>query len=442
MLINPLNSFPWVINGLVQAFVSLRRMQAFLNLENLNWLSYYSYNELEVNQSDVLVLRDGQFNWKKLDDTRHDSSTRNSDEAVAASLLTPNVERPALSNVNLTIKKGSLVGVLGKVGAGKTSLLHCLMGELEKLNGKIRIDPELCSNGFAYVGQETWIEGSSLKENILFGNEYDEVLYKRVIDACALTSDLEMLPRGDETAVGENGICLSGGQKARLTLARACYSLNTKEVFLLDDPLSAVDAHVAKHLFTSCISTLLANKTRILCTHHFKYLMSADLVIVLENGSIVQCGKGSDVIANYLAANNGESNFLPTQEDEKSSGERRSTMDHSSQEELTKSELIVKLIDEESIKKDEEEKEHGTIDVSIYKYYSRSIGVVFSILTILFLALMQSKFFLFLVRLRTIVVTYDDKFNLIFLFSSEQKFNRLLAILLDPTPQSQFNSFV
>ena len=181
MLISPLNSFPWVINGLVQSWVSLKRLQTFLNLEDLNWLSYYLFNELSViNLAPNLSIdiKDGQFVWKKEQTGQND-----------------------LSNLNLKIKKGHLIGVIGKVGSGKTTLLHAIMAELDKLNGKIRIDSTMCTRGFAYVGQECWIKAGTIKENILFGAELDANYYKRVIQSCALAADLNILPKGDETFV-------------------------------------------------------------------------------------------------------------------------------------------------------------------------------------------------------------------------------------------------
>lgn len=233
MLISPLNSFPWVINGLVQAWVSLKRLQTFLNMENLNWLSFYSFNELETERDQVLVdIRAGNFNWKKVEINNASDMTN---------LISAEEERNStLKEISIKIKKGDLIGIVGKVGSGKTTLLHAIMAELEKLDGKVRIDPNICSKGFSYVGQEVWVQQGTIKENILFGKEFNPELYRKVIEACALSADLDSFPRGDITPVGENGLCLSGGQKARLTLARACYDIE-KEIFLLDDPISAVN---------------------------------------------------------------------------------------------------------------------------------------------------------------------------------------------------------
>lgn len=138
--------------------------------------------------------------------------------------------------------------VLGKVGSGKSSLLSGLLGEMHKLNqnGTISVN-----GSTAYVPQQAWIQNATLKNNILFHAEYDEILYEHVIEACALKPDLEIMPAGHDTEIGEKGINLSGGQKQRISLARALYS--NADIYMLDDPLSAVDSHVGKHIFDKVI---------------------------------------------------------------------------------------------------------------------------------------------------------------------------------------------
>jgi ATP-binding cassette subfamily C (CFTR/MRP) protein 10 len=394
MLIGPLNAFPWVINGLVQAWVSLKRVQNYLNLDNLSWLSYYTLNESQNQRGKIEILieiRNGEFDWRKNSQKRQQTKNLLSSE-------------PSLKGINLRIKKGELVGIIGKVGSGKSNLLHSIMAEIDRMDGKVHINPSECAKGFAYVSQDSWIRAGSIKENILFGNEMNPELYRKVTDACALSQDLDLLPRRDETPVGENGVCLSGGQKARLGLARACYALTDKDVYLLDDPLSAVDAHVAKHLFNNCINGLLKDKTRILCTHHFKYLAHADLVIVVDNGKIIQSGRGADIIPNYmtyydvvstessLAARSKINNEITSIADvlnNNNEDEKSDQQSNKSDEEKEKE--LEKLDDEEMKRQDEEEKEHGVINYRVYKYYCVSVGVFLSFLTVLFLVLMQGN---------------------------------------------------
>lgn len=366
MLIMPLNNFPWVVNGLVQSLVSIRRLEKFLNLENLKWLQYYSFNEVDNSDKILVDVRSADLNWKK-----------NETDDINENIF--------LSDVSFKIKKGDFIGLIGKVGSGKTSLLFSLMAEMEKKRGKLRINTDTCEQGFAYVGQEVWIQQGTIRENILFGLEMDTEFYKKVLEACCLETDLENLPFGDETPVGENGICLSGGQKARVTLARACYN-RKKEIFLLDDPLSAVDAHVCRHLVKMCLNGILKEKTKILCTHHIEHLINADLVLVMEDGKIVESGKGSDIIPKILKFEKSSYFSLSENNCEKSI-------------EMDNVDWMQKLNDEEMRKKDEEEKEQGVINYKVWKYYCLSVGVLLCTLTILFLALMQGKIFLIYLNL-------------------------------------------
>ena len=179
MLIMPLNNFPWVVNGLVQSLVSIRRLGKFLNLENLNWFQFYTFNELNSKDEILIDIRSGDFSWKKPESVPDQEVLIQQEEDT----------KTILSDISFKIKKGDFIGIIGKVGSGKTSILHTLMAELEKTDGKIRIDSETCSNGFAYVAQEVWIQQGTIRENILFGAEMDYDFYKKVLDACCLEHD-------------------------------------------------------------------------------------------------------------------------------------------------------------------------------------------------------------------------------------------------------------
>lgn len=176
---------------------------------------------------------------------------------------------------------------MGTVGSGKSSIFSAIMAELTKREGQIAVSDQ--SSGFAVVTQQPWLQRGTIKENILFGKRYDESKYVEVLTACCLAEDLEQLPGGDLTGVGEGGMTLSGGQKARVALARAIYQ--DKDIYLLDDIISAVDAKVARQIFQNCVMGILRHKTRILCTHHVKYLAYADKIMVMENGIIHQQGR-------------------------------------------------------------------------------------------------------------------------------------------------------
>uniref|UniRef100_A0A6Q2XG32 ATP-binding cassette sub-family C member 5 n=1 Tax=Esox lucius TaxID=8010 RepID=A0A6Q2XG32_ESOLU len=188
-----------------------------------------------------------------------------------------------LHHIDLRVKKGTLLGICGSVGSGKSSLLSALLGQMTLLEGHV-----VATGGFAYVAQQAWILNDSLRENILFGNEYNEDKYNAVLGACCLIPDLTELPYGDMTEIGERGANLSGGQRQRVSLARALYS--DRPILLLDDPLSAVDAHVGSHLFHNAIRTASKGKTIIFVTHQLQYLADCDDVILMKDGQITEHG--------------------------------------------------------------------------------------------------------------------------------------------------------
>ncbi|XP_049821979.1 ATP-binding cassette subfamily C member 4 isoform X2 [Aethina tumida] len=202
------------------------------------------------------------------------------------------------SSINIRIPEfevlsGRLCAVVGPVGSGKSSLFQIILGELKPFTGRVRLNYNI-----SYCSQESWLFSSSIRNNILFGQDYDPKKYKNVIKMCSLDKDLQLLPSGDQCLVGEKGVMLSGGQRARINLARALYK--DAAIYLLDDPLSAVDAHVGRHLFDECVLKYLENKTRILITHQLQYLKEADVIFVMRDGKIEASGtfeelKDSDI---------------------------------------------------------------------------------------------------------------------------------------------------
>uniref|UniRef100_A0A8D0D9D9 ABC-type glutathione-S-conjugate transporter n=1 Tax=Sander lucioperca TaxID=283035 RepID=A0A8D0D9D9_SANLU len=256
----PLNMLPQVISSIVQASVSLKRIQNFLSHDELDPNSVDRKNTFSV------TVVNGKFAWAKGDP-------------------------PILHNINMMVPNGSLLAVVGHVGCGKSSLLSALLGEVEKLEGEVSI-----RGSVAYVPQQAWIQNATLRDNILFGKPYNEQKYQCVLEACALTPDLEVLPGGDMTEIGEKGINLSGGQRQRVSLARALYS--DTDVYLLDDPLSAVDAHVAKHIFDNLIGPegVLKSKTRILVTHGISFLPQVDNIMVMVEGRVSEMGSYQELL--------------------------------------------------------------------------------------------------------------------------------------------------
>ncbi|CAF0750239.1 unnamed protein product [Rotaria sp. Silwood1] len=264
----PLVVFPTIINSIIEANVSNKRIQKFLNNEEID---EYAVNKTTIDSDgNVIRIKDGSFRW----------SNSNEDPII-------------LKNINLKIRRGSLVAFVGTVGSGKTSILSVLLGEMSKITGQVDI-----SGTVAYVPQTAWILNATVKENILFGKVFNQKLYDQVIEACALKPDLDILPHRDETEIGEKGINLSGGQRQRVSLARAIYS--EADIYLFDDPLSAVDAHVGAHIFKHGIgpNSLLKTKTRLLVTHGVSHLHKCNEIVVVSRGEIIDHGPYAELMNN------------------------------------------------------------------------------------------------------------------------------------------------
>uniref|UniRef100_A0A8C2FDW7 ATP-binding cassette, sub-family C (CFTR/MRP), member 6a n=1 Tax=Cyprinus carpio TaxID=7962 RepID=A0A8C2FDW7_CYPCA len=251
----PLSQLPFAMSTTMQAVVSLKRLGKFL-----------CQDELKLDSVERAPYHPG--------------------ECISLSLF---------SDFALTynsLLRGSLVAVVGHVGSGKSSLLSAMLGEMEKKSGHVTV-----SGSVAYVPQQAWIQNATLKDNILFGHERKDSWYQSVLEACALLPDLGILPARDATEIGEKGLNLSGGQKQRVSLARAVY--RKADIYLLDDPLSAVDAHVGQHIFENVIGPngVLKNKTRILVTHGLSFLPQADLILVMEDGEITEMGSYAELLS-------------------------------------------------------------------------------------------------------------------------------------------------
>eukprot|EP00252_Welwitschia_mirabilis_P019394 TRINITY_DN4472_c0_g1_i2.p1 TRINITY_DN4472_c0_g1~~TRINITY_DN4472_c0_g1_i2.p1 ORF type:complete len:1511 (+),score=277.83 TRINITY_DN4472_c0_g1_i2:245-4777(+) len=263
VLQEPLRNFPDLVSMIAQTKVSLDRISGFLQEEELPEDATVCVSK---DLSEFAVeIEDGEFSWD------------------------PCSERATLSGVNLQVKKGMRVAVCGMVGAGKSSFLSCILGEIPKISGQVKI----CGTT-AYVSQSAWIQTGNVEDNILFGSEKDKTKYKSVLQACALKKDLELFSHGDQTVIGERGINLSGGQKQRVQLARALY--HDADIYLLDDPFSAVDAHTGSELFKEYILGALSSKTVIFITHQVEFLPTADLILVLRDGRIIQAGKYEELL--------------------------------------------------------------------------------------------------------------------------------------------------
>ncbi|XP_029597108.1 multidrug resistance-associated protein 4 [Salmo trutta] len=254
--------FPSAIEKLSETRISVRRIKTFLLLDEIV-KSKHGFLQEEKQEPNV-EIQDLICYW----DTSQDA--------------------PSLQNLSLTVKSEQLVAVIGPVGAGKSSLLSAILGELPHDKGVLKVKGQL-----TYASQQPWVFPGTIRSNILFGKALHPQKYEKVLRACALKRDMELLPDGDLTVIGDRGATLSGGQKARVNLARAVYQ--DADIYLLDDPLSAVDAEVGRHLFEQCICGILKNKPRILVTHQLQYLQAANQILVLKEGHMVARGTYSEL---------------------------------------------------------------------------------------------------------------------------------------------------
>lgn len=279
--------FPQGVGQLAETLVSIRRIQNFMMYEEIydkqngdGDKTYTSSSSSLEDDSDT----DGDF-------TQDDIDRLNTAHLSQAGVIIKNLKARwdedtteyTLNNVNLRAQPGTLVAIIGPVGAGKSSLFQAILGELPPESGSIQVNGVI-----SYAAQEPWLFTGTVRSNILFGQMYDRERYRQVVRKCALERDFALLPHGDRTVVGERGASLSGGQKARIGLARACY--RKAAVYLLDDPLSAVDTHVSKHLFEQCLRDFLKNNTVILVTHQLQFLQYVDQIIILSNGRVEAVG--------------------------------------------------------------------------------------------------------------------------------------------------------
>lgn len=404
-----LMQFPFVflplgLSQYSQATVSIKRLLQFFAADELN--AYVSREPSDY----AISLKDVRLGWVqekelqnmdmlrgKADDSKYAQIAQQADakqdadaEAGAIPETVPiNRSIETLRNISLSIAKGELVAIVGPVGCGKSSFLSGILGELHLLSGAVSVDGSI-----AYCDQRPWILNDSVQGNILFGQEMQEQLFDEALYAACLEDDIKVLPGGLQTQIGEKGINLSGGQKARVALARAVYK--NADIYLLDDPLSAVDAHVAHFLFYECICRTLAGKTRLLVTHHVHLLPHCDKVIVLVDGQVKASGSYTDILASGIdlstLASNGQAPLnAPTESapaavavavDEikpEVAAETAKPKDDRQFDEIRRiasvSAALRKQDSRSTVLMSKEERQEGDVSWSCYVYYIRSGGV-------------------------------------------------------------------
>ncbi|XP_043284650.1 probable multidrug resistance-associated protein lethal(2)03659 [Venturia canescens] len=274
--------FPQGITQVAEAFVSIKRLQNFMMFEEVNDINE---NKKTSTGSPPPVVeekkREKVHTEKPVTGSRREGTGGDGSvilDRCYAKWLNSDRE-DTLRAINFKVNPGQLVAVVGQVGSGKSSLLNVILKELPVRSGSVEVNGHI-----AYASQEPWLFAGSVRQNILFGRKMEQRRYEQVVKVCQLKRDFTLLPYGDKTIVGERGISLSGGQRARINLARAVYA--DAPICLFDDPLSAVDAHVGKHMFEECIEKHLKGKTRILVTHQLQFLRNVDWIVVLKDGAI------------------------------------------------------------------------------------------------------------------------------------------------------------
>lgn len=310
------------------------RIDGFLSAPDMN----RAQADEKTLASDVaLQLSDAAFSWGTEVDIVKDVSRRESAEVISTEKL-PHADIEAvwtsnrtsleatftLAPVSLELRAGELVALVGATQAGKSSLLSGLVGSMPLQSGLLH-----CNDTPAYCPSSNWIQSASLRENVIFGQPVDEQVYQDVLDACALKPDLDTFARRDLTQLGEEGVRLSGGQKTRVSLARTVYQavMDNRKLVLLDDPLSAVDAHTCRKLFDHAIAGLLGDKCCLLVTHQLHVLPNCDRILYMRDGRIVADGTYTDLVkrsdfATFLGEGSSKQEAEDDQATEKTEGSR------------------------------------------------------------------------------------------------------------------------
>ncbi|ORY51096.1 P-loop containing nucleoside triphosphate hydrolase protein [Rhizoclosmatium globosum] len=360
--------FPMGLQFSIESLVSFQRIQKFLMLPEIETTSTNVTDE-SLDPSIVLQLQNASFNWP-VSPLATPSETKKQDAKFQATEEEAQTSREILKNISLTLRKSQMAVVIGPVGSGKSSLLNAVLREMECHEGSLYTPRNL---RIAYASQTPWILSGTIRENILFGSKLDIEKLRRVIYACALEKDIELFEYGLDSLVGERGASLSGGQKARLALARACYS--DSDLLLLDDPLSAVDAKVGRHLYNE--------QGKVLVTHQLQYVIGADHVLLLENGEVTASGSYEAVMNTASSFSTVMKEFTERKDEEaegdedapdviKKAGKPKNVENGAATAKVETTEAIeTQFVKEEAAK--------GTVALKVYRDYFRAGASWFSI---------------------------------------------------------------
>ncbi|KAH7152323.1 P-loop containing nucleoside triphosphate hydrolase protein [Dactylonectria estremocensis] len=388
----PLNLLPLVLGQVVDAWSSLQRIEEFLLEEEM-----VEEMTIETEGEDAIRLGNASFTWEKTPTNEPEKpaagkgkkSKKEKKEKKKKLVATPEIDPASedtastlveerepfkLHDLSMSVKRNELVAVIGSVGSGKSSLLSALAGDMRKTQGDV-----VFGSSRAFCPQYAWIQNTTLQKNITFGKELDKSWYKEVVRACALQADLDMLPNGDQTEIGERGITISGGQKQRLNIARAIYF--DADIVLMDDPLSAVDAHVGRHIFDKAILGLLKDKCRILATHQLWVLNRCDRIVWMEGGKI----QAIDTFDNLMREHRGFQALMETtavedrEEDASKPDEAKADIDGKDKKKKKKSGALMQ----------QEERATASVPWSVYTAYIGASGSILNAPLVIFVLLLS-----------------------------------------------------
>ena len=422
----PINQLPSILSDFVEATVSLTRIENYIKQPDIIESNVH-ISDYDVNSEYAIKIENGNFSWgvkqheekkekekgknekevnieeEKLDSHRN---TQNKIDELKVPLV-ENSERPTLKdmikekeekeeiikdgckiqipvpkgiqydvtlkNINFMVKPGEILGIIGEVGSGKSSLLQSILNCLILLNPK-ECDGIYIKGKIGYVSQIPWIQNETIKNNILFFKEFNREKYDKILEKCQLKYDLDILEGGDLTEIGEKGVNLSGGQKVRISLARAVYS--DPDIYLLDDPISALDANIGKKIMNDLIINYLKGKTRIIVTHALQYLQYMDRIIYMKNGRIDWTGSFKEILNQEFFISMKKLSKLNENKEENEKKERK--MSEGKGKISLSGNKIVKIIKDE-------DKEVGSVKLGVYLDYSKYMGGTFFILAIFLL---------------------------------------------------------
>ncbi|XP_037815936.1 probable multidrug resistance-associated protein lethal(2)03659 [Lucilia sericata] len=369
--------FPLGVAQIAETIVSFNRLQTFMTLDETTLVDKKKANSnLSKTIASAIVSEDGKMSILPRTENKSEAGIVFRNFKAKWDVKSADF---SLNDINLNIKPKTLVAVVGPVGSGKSSLIQAILGELPPVSGTMQI------NGIhSYASQEPWLFTGTVRQNILFGLPMDKKRYNMTVKKCALERDFELLPYGDRTIVGERGASLSGGQKARINLARAVY--RKADIYLLDDPLSAVDTHVGRHLFDECMKDYLREHIVVLVTHQLQFLEQADVIVIMDQGKVSAVGTYESMMQSgldfaQLLANAEEEEVDQEFEHKKHQLRRRQISETS----VTSTVESVEL--DNAPKQVEESKQEGKIGLKLYKKYFGSGGGFFVLTFMTFLCL-------------------------------------------------------